>query len=259
MTERPLKTTLLPIYSKEEVELYKKNRLSSFRKRAEMIIFAIGGKIPRKETIPKRNTELTNENKATRVLAIVFVCFFICWTPFFGANLAVGFCGERCALPPTIASFFLWLGYFSSTINPLIYTIFNRQFRRTFLRIFRCQCTHSIQSTYVGNYNLRRTDNDDWATTDRSDFRWEQDRYDALSYNKNLDESSRQEHCVHLIQPDSSPPTTSRKIDLLEQNAQIIVNNQSQTTLKVKDLTWKGYEVLDICITASSEDGELSK
>ncbi|VDO18419.1 unnamed protein product [Brugia timori] len=64
--------------------------------------------------------------QATRVLAIVFACFFICWTPFFGGNLVLGFCGKRCALPPTIASFFLWLGYFSSTINPLIYTIFNR-------------------------------------------------------------------------------------------------------------------------------------
>uniref|UniRef100_A0A0R3S070 G_PROTEIN_RECEP_F1_2 domain-containing protein n=1 Tax=Elaeophora elaphi TaxID=1147741 RepID=A0A0R3S070_9BILA len=123
----------------------KKNRSSNFRKRAEMIIFAIAVSF-----------------QATRVLAIVFICFFICWTPFFGANLAFGFCGERCALPPTIASFFLWLGYFSSTINPLIYTIFNRQFRRTFLRILRCQCTHSIRSTNGGHCYSRRTHNDYW-------------------------------------------------------------------------------------------------
>ena len=32
---------------------------------------------------------------------------------------------------------FLWLGYLSSTINPLIYTIFNNIFRRTFNRLLR--------------------------------------------------------------------------------------------------------------------------
>uniref|UniRef100_A0A0N5AY44 G_PROTEIN_RECEP_F1_2 domain-containing protein n=1 Tax=Syphacia muris TaxID=451379 RepID=A0A0N5AY44_9BILA len=55
-----------------------------------------------------------------------FGCFFICWTPFFAANLANGFLGDKCDIPPSISSLFLWLGYVSSIINPLIYTIFNR-------------------------------------------------------------------------------------------------------------------------------------
>ncbi|VBB25557.1 unnamed protein product [Acanthocheilonema viteae] len=201
MIERPLQTTLLPIYSKKEVKLLEKNRLN-FRRRAEMVIIAIGDKISRKEVIPKRNTELTNEHKATCVLAIVFACFFICWAPFFCANLAFGFCGEPCALPPTMEFFFLWLGYFSSIINPLIYTIFNR------------------------------------TTVDRPDSQWEQDRCTALSYNTNLHERkpSRQEHCVQSIHSDTSSP--NRKIDLLEKteqatmvNKEAIMNDQSQNTL----------------------------
>ncbi|ESO04150.1 hypothetical protein HELRODRAFT_92500 [Helobdella robusta] len=36
-------------------------------------------------------------------------------------------------------SFFLWLGYLSSTINPLVYTVFNRLFRETFSKILRCK------------------------------------------------------------------------------------------------------------------------
>ncbi|KAL3990241.1 7 transmembrane receptor (rhodopsin family) protein [Acanthocheilonema viteae] len=253
MIERPLQTTLLPIYSKKEVKLLEKNRLN-FRRRAEMVIIAIGDKISRKEVIPKRNTELTNEHKATCVLAIVFACFFICWAPFFCANLAFGFCGEPCALPPTMEFFFLWLGYFSSIINPLIYTIFNRQFRRTFLRIICCQCTNLIRNTYVGNFYSRRKYNDDWTTVDRPDSQWEQDRCTALSYNTNLHERkpSRQEHCVQSIHSDTSSP--NRKIDLLEKteqatmvNKEAIMNDQSQNTLS------------DICMIASSEGGKLSK
>jgi len=35
---------------------------------------------------------------------------------------------------------FLWLGYTSSTLNPIIYTVFNREFKNTFLRLLRCGC-----------------------------------------------------------------------------------------------------------------------
>jgi 5-hydroxytryptamine receptor 2 len=33
---------------------------------------------------------------------------------------------------------FLWLGYASSTVNPIIYTIFNRSFKQTFIRLLTC-------------------------------------------------------------------------------------------------------------------------
>jgi len=35
---------------------------------------------------------------------------------------------------------FLWLGYLSSTLNPIVYTVFNREFKRTFVRLLRCRC-----------------------------------------------------------------------------------------------------------------------
>lgn len=34
----------------------------------------------------------------------------------------------------------LWLGYVSSTINPIIYTIFNKTFRAAFIRLLKCKC-----------------------------------------------------------------------------------------------------------------------
>lgn len=96
--------------------------------------------------------ELANEDKASRVLAFVFSSFFICWTPFFLSNFARGFCGESCAVPEWAGSLFLWLGFLSSTLNPIIYTIFNKRFRQAFGRIIRCRCTKAHRRHQNSSY-----------------------------------------------------------------------------------------------------------
>ncbi|KAL3101941.1 hypothetical protein niasHS_003350 [Heterodera schachtii] len=87
----------------------------------------------------KRTAELASEQKATRVLIVVFSSFFICWTPFFVLNIVVGLCGlQQCVFPSWASLCALWFGYCSSTVNPIIYTIFNKRFREMFLRILKC-------------------------------------------------------------------------------------------------------------------------
>lgn len=83
------------------------------------------------------SSELANEHKATRVLAVVFACFFTCWTPFFINNLTVGFCGVQCAVPPWVESVILWLGYLSSILNPIIYTVCAREYLMSIFCWFR--------------------------------------------------------------------------------------------------------------------------
>jgi len=34
-----------------------------------------------------------------------------------------------------VDAFFFWLGYSNSSVNPILYTIFNEEFRRAFMRI----------------------------------------------------------------------------------------------------------------------------
>lgn len=102
----------------------------------------------KQEKLENTNAELANEHKATRVLAVVFACFFTCWAPFFVMNFTLGFCGDQCAVPAWLNSVILWLGYLSSTLNPVIYTTFNRRFRDAFLRIIRCQCLKSRDGNY---------------------------------------------------------------------------------------------------------------
>ena len=91
-----------------------------------------------------------SEDKATMVLGVVFSSFVICWAPFFIVNLVVALCGQVCSVPAFIGDMSLWLGYTSSTINPLIYTAFNIKFRRSFGNILLCR-KNSFQCQKTGN------------------------------------------------------------------------------------------------------------
>lgn len=82
--------------------------------------------------------QVRSEQKATHVLGLVFAVFVICWTPFFILNFLSGIM-PHLQVPPMLSITFLWLGYVSSTMNPVIYTIFNRNFRTAFKKILLCQ------------------------------------------------------------------------------------------------------------------------
>jgi 5-hydroxytryptamine receptor 1 len=82
----------------------------------------------------KESMEAKRERKAAKTLAIITGAFVICWLPFFIMALLMPLC-ESCYINDYVASFFLWLGYFNSTLNPVIYTIFSPEFRQAFKRI----------------------------------------------------------------------------------------------------------------------------
>uniref|UniRef100_A0A182Y4N9 G-protein coupled receptors family 1 profile domain-containing protein n=1 Tax=Anopheles stephensi TaxID=30069 RepID=A0A182Y4N9_ANOST len=92
----------------------------------------------------KKRTNLSanavaTEQKATKVLGLVFFTFVFCWAPFFILNIIFAAYPDA-KVPERIVSICLWLGYVSSTINPIIYTIFNKTFRAAFIRLLRCRC-----------------------------------------------------------------------------------------------------------------------
>ncbi|XP_049823753.1 5-hydroxytryptamine receptor-like [Aethina tumida] len=83
----------------------------------------------------KESLEAKRERKAAKTLAIITGAFVMCWLPFFILALVMPLCGDSCAISDFIMSFALWLGYFNSTLNPVIYTIFNPEFRQAFKRM----------------------------------------------------------------------------------------------------------------------------
>ncbi|XP_007470256.1 PREDICTED: alpha-2B adrenergic receptor [Lipotes vexillifer] len=83
----------------------------------------------------RRRTQLTRERRFTFVLAVVIGVFVLCWFPFFFSYSLGAVCPQRCEAPRGLFQFFFWTGYCNSSLNPVIYTIFNQDFRRAFRRI----------------------------------------------------------------------------------------------------------------------------
>jgi MFS family permease len=85
----------------------------------------------------KRHVARARERRATVVLGIVMASFVGCWLPFFiiyPTTLLLGVC-----IPEQLFAVIFWLGYCNSALNPIIYTIFNREFRAAFQRML---CRH---------------------------------------------------------------------------------------------------------------------
>ncbi|XP_032977806.1 D(2) dopamine receptor isoform X2 [Rhinolophus ferrumequinum] len=88
------------------------------------------------KTLSRRKLSQQKEKKATQMLAIVLGVFIICWLPFFITHILNIHCD--CNIPPVLYSAFTWLGYVNSAVNPVIYTTFNIEFRKAFMKILHC-------------------------------------------------------------------------------------------------------------------------
>ncbi|CAH8478257.1 unnamed protein product [Schistosoma turkestanicum] len=99
---------------------------------------------PKMPPVKKRNSRNQNESKAVKTLGIIMGCFTLCWLPFFIIALVVPIhkvvSGKDLEVPDVVRSICLWLGYLNSTLNPVIYVIFNRDFRLPFREILLCRC-----------------------------------------------------------------------------------------------------------------------
>lgn len=83
----------------------------------------------------KRRRKLkAKERQATMLLGIILSAFILSWLPFFVMYVIGAFGYEA---PAVVFKFFFWLGYCNSGINPVIYTVFNREFKRGLIRQLR--------------------------------------------------------------------------------------------------------------------------
>lgn len=89
----------------------------------------------RQSSSARKKMSQAREKRFTFVLAVVMGVFVLCWFPFFFSYSLYGACGDSCRIPEPLFKFFFWIGYCNSSLNPAIYTIFNRDFRRAFQKI----------------------------------------------------------------------------------------------------------------------------
>ncbi|NXF41413.1 ADA2B protein, partial [Nyctibius bracteatus] len=83
----------------------------------------------------KRKTQVNREKRFTFVLAVVIGVFILCWFPFFFLYSLGALCPRQCKVPNGVFQFFFWIGYCNSSLNPVIYTVFNQDFRKAFRRL----------------------------------------------------------------------------------------------------------------------------
>ncbi|XP_022059305.1 5-hydroxytryptamine receptor 1F [Acanthochromis polyacanthus] len=120
------------------------------RERVRASVKPIHGKSRRRETRNEsrrsqfqQGPRISNarERRAASTLGLIIGAFVICWLPFFVKEVIVNTCNS-CSTSVEMADFLTWLGYLNSLINPLIYTIFNEDFKKAFQRLVRC--THYL-------------------------------------------------------------------------------------------------------------------
>lgn len=126
-----------------------------------------------KKTHIKKLDDVHTEQKASKVIGIVFIIFVVCWAPFFILNIMTPLCKD-CRIQPALFASFNWLGYVSSTLNPIIYTMFNKTFKLTFKKLLLCrydriQRKQRVQSWMVSNGSLFHNGSDSNNSIDKCD------------------------------------------------------------------------------------------
>nr|XP_020449258.1 D(4) dopamine receptor isoform X2 [Monopterus albus] len=88
----------------------------------------------------KRAKINSRERKAMKVLPVIVGAFLFCWTPFFVLHTLRARC-QGCHISPVLMSVVTWLGYVNSALNPVIYTVFNTEFRSFFKKVLHHCCS----------------------------------------------------------------------------------------------------------------------
>ena len=82
------------------------------------------------------------EVKVARTIFLVVVFFNLCWIPILTIDL-VDAVRQKWSFPREAYLAYTFLGTISCVLNPLIYGVLNKSFRKNYLKVLRCRCCRS--------------------------------------------------------------------------------------------------------------------
>jgi dopamine D2-like receptor len=148
-TKKESASSRFTIYKVHKASKRKRERSSAKKEnKATKTLAIVLGKCEQRCTIPPTQTFREEEKNDSISFAFFFstAVFLVCWVPFFTCNIleAISLKLEEpdAAWRPGVTLFLTttWLGYINSFMNPIIYTVWNMEFRKAFRKILLSTC-----------------------------------------------------------------------------------------------------------------------
>lgn len=81
------------------------------------------------------------------MLVVVVVLFTVCWLPYHVMMMYDNFGGKRTGTVFQLIMFGFWLSFANSCCNPIVYAVLNRNYRKEFGRLLRCQAPKAYRKS----------------------------------------------------------------------------------------------------------------
>ncbi|XP_028400230.1 octopamine receptor 1-like [Dendronephthya gigantea] len=101
--------------------------------------------LPNSRESNRNKRHFDKELKATKTISLVIGAFLACWLPFFVLSILSQYC-TKCTISFEVVIIVKWLHYANSALNPIIYSMHNRDFRATLQSILFNKNSHVLES-----------------------------------------------------------------------------------------------------------------